>query len=228
MILVPLFLLFFSSCKKEDGGPIIGTVKDNQGIEYQTVEIEDQEWMQENLAVGKYNDGSNIPHVQDPAKWASLDSGAWCYYEDENGEVYGKLYNWYAVNDKRGMCPEGWHVPDDKDWNLLVNQFEGMQNAGAMLKSVATVPDDHPRWINPNAHATNSSEFTAIPGGMRTPEGEFKWLGSFGSYWTTTEGVEDNAWRYGLNYNDTKVYRSQRNMNYGFSVRCVRSTEDLD
>ncbi len=223
-----LFISAFLSCKKEDGGPITGSVKDNEGNEYLTVVIQDQEWISENLRVSKYNNGSSIPHVQNMEEWAKLESGAWCYHSDDDGKVYGKLYNWYAVNDKRGICPKGWHVPTDKEWNIMINEFKGIHLAGGKLKSTATVPDDHPRWINPNANATDEIEFSAVPGGIRTPDGEFKFLGSFGAYWTNSETHGENAWKYGMSYNDSKIYRHRRDKNYGYSVRCVRSTEGID
>lgn len=223
-----LFLTVFFSCKKEDGGPITGTVKDNEGNEYSTVVIDDQEWMRENLRVSKYNDGSTIRHVYEKEAWAKMESGAWTYHIGDDGKVYGKLYNWYAVNDKRGICPKGWHVPTDKEWNIMINRFKGIHLAGAKLKSTATVPDDHPRWIGPNANATDQSDFSAIPGGIITPDGEFKFLGSFGAYWTNSETHGENAWKYGMSYNDTKIYRHRRSKKYGYSVRCVRSIKGID
>ncbi len=227
-VFILLLTAAFLSCKKEDGGPITGSVKDNEGNEYLTVVIGDQEWMRENLRVSKYNDGTTIRHVQDKSEWAKLKSGAWCYHIDDNGEVYGKLYNWYAVNEKKGICPKGWHVPTDKEWNIMINKFDGIHKAGGKLKSTATTPDIHPRWINPNANATNESDFSAVPGGIRTHAGEFKYLGSFGAYWTSCETYGENAWKYGMSYNDTKIYRHRRDKNYGYSVRCVRSTEGID
>lgn len=228
IFVICIFLsVFILSCKK-DKSPIIGSVEDSQGNVYLTVETETQEWMKENLIVTKFNNGDNIAQVQNPEEWKELTSGAWCYYDDENGETYGILYNWYAVNDKRGICPEGWKVPSDNDWNLFINEFDGINLAGGKLKSVSTVPDEHPRWINPNANATDESGFTAIPGGFRDGEGKFHHLGSFGGWWTNTEDSNNNAWKYGMSYNDEKIHRFPKAKNYGYSVRCVRETEDLD
>lgn len=83
--------------------------------------------MAENLAVSRYRNGDEIPQVQDAAEWNRLTTGAWCYYENNsaNGVTYGKLYNWYAVNDPRGLAPEGWHVPSDNEWQMLVEKTGG-------------------------------------------------------------------------------------------------------
>jgi uncharacterized protein (TIGR02145 family) len=228
VLIAIIIALIFCSCNKPDGGPIIGKVEDSEGNIYFTVEFEEQEWMKENLIISKYNNGDDIPQVQSAAEWAALTTGAYCYYYNENDKGYGKLYNWYAVNDKRGICPEGWHVPTDNDWNILVNVYEGINLAGGKLKAVATVPDEHPRWINPNANATDESEFSAVPGGFRAADGEFKHIGSFGGWWTSTDEYNDNAWNYGMSYNDEEIHRFARNKKSGYSVRCVRNTADIN
>lgn len=228
IVFISLVLIFSSSSCKKDDKPIIGSVEDSQGNVYLTVETESQEWMKENLIVTEYNNGDEIPQVQDDEEWANLETGAWCYYNHESGETYGKLYNWYAVQDKRGICPDGWKVPTDNDWTVLVNEFNGINLAGGSLKSVHTVPDEHPRWINPNVNASDESGFSATPGGFRNHEGMFQHLGSFGGWWTSSKEYNENAWKFGLSYNDEKVHNYPRNKKYGFSVRCVRETEDLE
>ena len=79
--------------------------------------------MLKNLDVSKYRNGDDIPQVTDATTWANLTTGAWCYYENNtaNGTVYGKLYNWFAVNDPRGLAPSGWHIPSQAEWVTLQN-----------------------------------------------------------------------------------------------------------
>ncbi len=227
LVLILSFTVLFVSCKKDDGGPVIGNVTDKQGNKYETVEINSQEWMKENLIISQYNNGDAIPQVQDETEWKNLTTGAWCYYNDTNGVIYGKLYNWYAINDERGICPPGWHIPTTNDWIILANEYKGTNIAGGYLKAVAKVPDKHPRWINPNAGATNTSKFTALPGGFRNVEAEFRHLGSLGVWWTSSLDINKVPWMVALSYNDEKVQKHPRPKKHGFSVRCVRSTVGL-
>ena len=182
-----------------------------------TVTIGGQVWMQKNLNVSKYRNGDDIPQVQDPTAWAALTTGAWCYYENNtaNGTVYGILYNWYAVNDPRGLAPTGYHVPSDGEWTTLTNFLGGESVAGGKMKATTL-------WNSPNTGATNSSCFTGLPGGLRTNDGAFGTIGSLGSWWSSSQLDATIAWHRDLDYINSFVGRYDSGKQNGFSVRCVR------
>jgi len=136
--------------------------------------------------------------------------------------LYGKLYNWYAVNDSRGLCPTGWHVPSDAEWTTLTDFLGGESVAGGPLKSTATQPTLG-GWIVPNTGATNSSGFTGLPGGYRDYSGDFLSLGYEGNWWSSSNAAGIGvAWNRNLNFYNANVYRNNYVHNGGFSVRCVR------
>src|SRR5947207_14523233 len=143
------------------------------GKTYKTVKIGNQVWMAENLDVSTYRNGDIIPQVQDPKIWSDLKTGAWCYYEDksEMGERYGKLYNWYAVNDPRGLAPEGWHIPSDAEWTKLTEFLGGKIGSSVKIKS--------PKGWAKDGNGANETGFTALPGGTRSIE-LFSFAGSYG------------------------------------------------
>ncbi len=138
-----------------------------------------QSWMTTNLDVDHYRNGDPIPHVTDPTEWKNLTTGAYCYYANDSAKyaaVYGKLYNWYVVNDPRGLAPEGWHVPTDFEWTTLTDCLGGVSVAGGPMKETGTS-----HWILPNEGATNESGFTGLPGGVRSSQdGSFFDLGDNG------------------------------------------------
>jgi uncharacterized protein (TIGR02145 family) len=198
-----------------------------------TVTIGSQEWTAENLNVEHYRNGDLIPQVQDEDKWLKLKTGAWCYYENnsENGKTYGKLYNWYAVNDSRGLAPEGWHVPSDAEWTKLTDDLGGITKEGKdddgskywYIESVGGKLKSKLLWNSPNEGATNSTGFTAFPGGGRDPSEGFGGIGELGNFWSASAGSNGNAWFYVL-YSDYSVIMcfSFGGKSPGFSVRCVR------
>lgn len=129
------------------------------------VSICDQVWMTKNLDVDKYRNGDAIPQVTSSSEWESLGTGAWCWYNNDSANyaaTYGKLYNWYAVNDPRGLAPAGWHMPSDLEWSTLATCLGGDGVAGGKMKGTGTA-----FWQEPNAGAINSSGFTELPGGYR-------------------------------------------------------------
>ena len=148
-----------------------------------TIPIDTQLWGCANLDVTEYANGDPIPEVTDQATWAALTTGAWCYYNNDplNGAIYGKLYNWYAVNDPRGLVPAGYHVPTNTDWINLINYLGGDLVAGGPLKEAGTV-----HWTSPNVGATNSSGFTGLPGGFRDTAGAFQSINDISYWWTST------------------------------------------
>ncbi len=154
-----------------------------------TTRICSQTWMTKNLDVAYYRNGDPIPQVIDPDQWSNLTTGAWCYYNNDpsTADVYGKLYNWHAINDPRGLAPEGWHLPSMPEFQSLRNCLSGASVAGGKMKEVGTS-----HWISPNAGANNSSGFTALPGGFRKLDGEFYSLGVKG-YWYTSTSFLDNT-----------------------------------
>jgi len=185
-----------------------------------TIVIGTQQWMRENLDVLTYRNGDIIPQVTDAIAWAALTTGAWCYYNNDvaNGAIYGKLYNWYAVNDSRGLAPAGWHIPTDAEWTTLSTLLGGESVAGDKMKTTGTT-----RWTTPNAGATNESGFAGLPGGGRYSAGTFSSVGSLGYWWSATESNSTDAWSRYLDYNSGSLYRYdyfyKKN---GFSVRCLR------
>ena len=183
-----------------------------------TVVIGTQQWMEKNLDVMTYRDGTVIPEVTGVAAWAALTTGAWCWYSNSaaNGAIYGKLYNWYAVNDPRGLAPQGWHIPTDAEWITLGTLLGGDAVAGGKMKSTGTT-----RWTTPNTSATNQSGFSGLPGGQHIPDGRFFSLGEYGYWWSATESTPYALYR-NLSYNDGYLYRTNDSKRDGFSVRCLR------
>jgi len=201
-----------------------GTViSDIEGNTYNTVQIGEQCWMKSNLKVSKYRNRDNIPTGLSNSAWQATTSGAYAIYNNDpvNDGLYGKLYNHYAVTDSRGLCPKGWHVPSDAEWTTLENQLGGSDVAGGALKSTATQPTPG-GWNPPNTGATNSSGFTALPGGLRNGGGDFNGMANHGCWWSSSVSSESNAWDYYLYFNNSAIYRYFTNRSVGFSVRCCR------
>jgi len=182
-----------------------------------TVTICDQVWMVKNLDVTTYRNGDPIPQVTDPSEWAGLTTGAWCYYENntENGKIYGKLYNWYAVNDTRGLAPQGWHIPGEKEWLELISFLGGDDLAGGKLKATTL-------WESPNTDANNSSGFSALPGGMRSYDGRFGFIYKVAGFWSSSENIDDIAWYRALYSTGSDISRYSDYKTFGLSVRCVK------
>ena len=194
-----------------------------------TVTIGTQDWTKYNLNVTTYSNGDIIPEVQDLTAWASLTTGAWCHYNNDpaNDAIYGKLYNWYAVTDPRGIAPSGFHVPTDGEWTTLTD-FLGNPNfpggifgnqdlVGGKMKSTGTS-----LWASPNAEATNESGFTGLPGGRRSYNGSFTAIGSFGAWWSLYEISSMEFGACFLNSDDGRANRIRSDQTNGFSVRCIR------
>jgi uncharacterized protein (TIGR02145 family) len=174
--------------------------------------------MRKNLSTIKYTNGDSIPQITDQSNWANLTTGAWCWYNNDSanyGSVYGKLYNWYAISDQRGVCPIGWHIPNDTEWSLLLDSLGGASIAGGALKSLSG-------WEYPNLGASNSSGFSALPGGLRGNSGYFNVAGSQGYFWSSSLQDIDRPYFRNLNANYTSVYRGYGYSKDGFSVRCVK------
>jgi len=185
---------------------------------YKSVKIGTQTWMSVNLNVSTFRNGDPIPQAKTDEEWKKAgdnEQPAWCYYDNDpaNGAKYGKLYNWYAVIDPRGLAPEGWHVPSDAEWTKLTD-FLGGEVAGTKMKSTSG-------WAE-NGNGTNTSGFSGLPGGYRYYNGSFDDVGGDGNWWSSTEDLTGNAWYRYLNYLNGNVYRYDSNKKNGFSVRCLR------
>jgi len=202
---------------------IYGTLTDQDGNVYKTITIGSQTWMAENLRTRIYRNGGPIPEVTDSLVWAYLSTGGYCNYNYTSNidtiATYGRLYNWYAVNDDRNIAPEGWHVATNEEWMTLVNYLQGDTIAGGMLKEAGTT-----HWNNPNIGATNESGFTALPGGYKYAKWVFAEIGMYGYWWTASEGneIDEFAWHVHLCSCYILVGGCECPKNFGYSVRCVK------
>lgn len=181
--------------------------------EVSSVKIGNQIWMLENLNVTRYRDGTPIAEVSNQATWDNLSTGAWCNYSNDPSfaSIYGKLYNYYAVADSRGLCPSGWHVPTDAEYTTLTNFLAN--NTGGKMKSAG--------FATPNTGATNSSGYTALPGGWRQT-GSFSSESNSGMWWTSTEANSTTAYARELHSSFSDCYQTTKNKKWGASVRCIK------
>jgi uncharacterized protein (TIGR02145 family) len=184
----------------------------------QTVTIGTQTWTTKNLDVATFRNGDLIPEAKTDEEWKAAGKNkqpAWCYYDNKaaNGTKYGKLYNWYAVNDYRGLAPAGWHVPTDEEWTVLSTYLGGEEVAGKKMKSTSG-------WLD-NGNGTNSSGFSGLPG-VRSSKGSFSLVGDYGIWWSASEIFATGAWFRLLNDDDSNLYRNADVKYNGFSVRCVK------
>ena len=207
------------------------TVTDIDGNVYQTVQIGEQLWMKENLKVTHYNNGDEIPTGYSNDEWANLSTGAYAVYDDNesNADTYGYLYNWYAVDDDRGVCPASWHVPTDGEYTALSDYLGGTSVAGGKLKECTegSCPESE-YWYSPNTGATNESGFTALPGGAHYYYyGNGRHMGYNGSFWSSTEYGSNDAWHRGLDHDYSEISRRDYGKDSGFSVRCVRDDTEI-
>ncbi len=205
---------------------------DIDGNIYQIVKIGNQWWMAENLKVTHYRNGDAIPNVTAVSTWSTLSTGAYCNYNNDTTNVatYGRLYNWFAVDDSRNIAPAGWHVPTDDEWKELemhlgmtqaqadlMNQARGTDEGGK-LKEAGTV-----HWSTPNTGATNSSGFTALPAGNVDGDvGNFNNLNNWCDFWTSSHLATIYGIYRNMENDISMITRGRCLRSYGFSVRCVR------
>jgi uncharacterized protein (TIGR02145 family) len=188
---------------------------------YKMIQIGDQLWMAENLNADKFRNGDAIPHAKTDEEWklaGEKGQPAWCYYNNDpaKGKIYGKLYNWHAINDQRGLAPEGWQISSDEDWEKLIKLLGGKEVAGGKLKEVGTK-----YWRSPNLEATNTSGFSALPGGCRSADGSFMYSRT-GHWWSPSKSKWGDAHHRRLENDRGAVYSNCCGYkNWGFSVRCV-------
>jgi uncharacterized protein (TIGR02145 family) len=217
---------------------IEASVVDIDGNIYKTIGIGSQIWVAENLRVSKYSNGDYLSLPGNDMWWRMITTGCYAWFDDDSTwqNIYGALYDWVAVSDARGLCPEGWHIPGDNDWLKMINYIDvDSTQLGNVLKSCRQVGSSlggecntevHPRWDEDASHSgSDQFKFGALPGGFRLFDGSFpNFLGSNGQWWSSekTDGGS-TAIAYGLNSSSSILYRDKFNKRFGFSVRCVKA-----
>ena len=220
-----------------------------------SVKIGNQEWMNENLSLVTFRNGDTIPLAKTNEEWEAAGENAqpaWCYYENktENGTLFGKLYNWYAVNDQRGLAPAGWHIATDKEWKTLSDFIGGEKTAGKKLKSknkwleykgkdvcntcetwsteyragnsCAACKDKRQTTGMFAGTGTDEFGFNALPGGYRFGDGYFSKIGEFCGWWTSTDGAVHYTWARSVISKGKNLYRTFYDKEDGLFVRCVK------
>lgn len=231
LIVIAAFFLY--NCDDKSNNPKADlTVTDIDGNVYKTVRIGNQTWMAENLNVAHYRNGDSIPEIIDNNEWRNAGMGATCLY-DHNlalGDLYGRLYNWYALYDARGLAPDGWRIPNDDDWKEL-EEYLGMSKAeandyefrgtdqGSQLAGKADLWIDDVLVKNPNFA---KSKFDAVPGGFRNGAGKFYSINIEAYFWTLTEYYNYFAFHRLISSYYSNIYRFRSFKNSGYSVRCIK------
>ena len=216
---------------------VAGSVTDIDGNVYHTVTIGNQVWMKANLKVSRYRNGTAIPSGLTNAAWTATSSGATALFNNDvtNDSKYGKLYNWYAVVNPAGLCPTGWRMPMKREWNVLTKFLDpafdtslvggGNPNvAGGKLKQAGTVQIGNSLWFAPNTDASNSSQFTGLPGGLRNETGNYFHLGVRGHWWSSSQHNSTFSWYSALYYTSATIDRTIVDKRMGLSVRCISET----
>lgn len=216
----------------------VGIINDIDGNTYKTIGIGSQVWMSENLRVTRYRNGYNLSQPgHNDYLWTAITTGVFAWFDNDASwkNIYGALYDWRAVSDTNGLCPEGWHIPANEEYEQLLNYIGGEKNiAGMLLKSCRQVDSpfggecnttEHPRWdANNTHHGTDEYNFAAMPGGFRLYDGFFPtFLGYNTQWWSSTEAsTENDAIAYGLNYQSSAFFSDKYNKKFGFSIRCLK------
>jgi uncharacterized protein (TIGR02145 family) len=228
LLLIAITLSGISSTTAQTPGTEM--VTDNDGNVYRTVLIGKYMWMAENLKTTSYNNGIKIPNITDSIAWRGLVTGAYCWYQNNEGNanIYGALYNWYAVNTGR-LCPDGWRVPTDNEWKDLEGTADTRYDqgdpvwdkqsgrgldAGKRLKAVSG-------WCS-RGNGTDDLGFSALPGGERCSRGRFFVGGRSGFLWSSSEKNDSIAWYRNMIYGLDDIYRNIHPKWMGFAVRCIR------
>jgi uncharacterized protein (TIGR02145 family) len=185
------------------------------GYDYRVVPIGGRCWFAENLRSDRYRNGDPIPGNLSASQWSTTTSGAQAVYENKpaNLAAYGRLYNWYAVKDRRGLCPKGFHVPSDGEWMTIEEALGGKGVAGKAMKATSS---DRPSW-----NGSNASGFSGLPAGFRSNYGNFYSMGDSGYWWSSSPNGGYAVYRF-LSSGYSNVFRYYNGPQDGFSVRCVR------
>lgn len=187
----------------------------------QEVKIGTQTWATKNLDIRTFRNGDSIPEAKTNEEWiaaAKQGKPACCYYHNDlaNGSTYGKLYNWYAVNDPRGLAPEGFHIPNHAEWTRLTDFLGGKEKAGEKMKSTSGWKESG------NGNGTNANDFAGLPGGFRDDFGSFGYIGFFGYWWSSMEAGPSGAWSSQLYYQYHYLGWNDFVKPCGLSVRCLK------
>jgi uncharacterized protein (TIGR02145 family) len=202
-----LIVFFYGSLAPAKGQEV---VKDYDGNVYKTIKVDSRIWMADNLKVTHYRNGELIPNIKESQQWSNLTKGACCDLTDNpaNTKAFGLLYNWYTVADVRNVCPAGWHVPSDAEWNELTTLLSGDKGPGGAL---------------PGSAAINQNLFRFLPEGFRGYEGEFTGLGyGGGGWWSGTESTAGIAFYRNVNYNTPGRQHMEGRKSFGYSIRCIK------
>ena len=230
IIIIALVMFIGISCKKNDNNPEIpyGSMTDQAGNIYKTIEIGSQTWMAENLKTTKYNDNKDIPNVTGNSAWSNLTTPAYSWYDNDeakNKPLYGALYNWFTVNTGK-LCPTGWHVPTDTEFKTLetylgmsVAQADGISwrgtDQGTQLKNSSG-------W-KAGENGTNISGFSALPGGYRfQQDGAFNNKGELSYWWSSNESGPTKGYYRRLDGSNAGAYRESAIKTAGKYIRCVK------
>ena len=202
-----VYIIINSSC---------GTDETTKITELKDVEIGDQIWMKYDLYVNTFRNGDTIYNAITNKEWevaGDNKKAAWCFYKIKNNNrlKFGKLYNWYAVNDPCGLAPKGYHIPSYNEWKKLMKNLGGVYVAGKKMKSIEA-------WYDSN----NESGFSALPGGSRNYNG-FNYVGVFGNWWTSSESGETHAVYFNLYIGSNILNQGSDYKSSGYSVRCLKN-----
>jgi uncharacterized protein (TIGR02145 family) len=198
------FCLILFSCS--------GSYKDQDGNSFKTVQIGDQLWMAENLNVTHFRNGDEIPTGKSSSDWqreGEAGNPMWCNQGNDPGlsKKYGRLYNWFAVNDPRGLAPRGWHVASDAEWKNLTDFYGGEVSAALKIRTTGS---------------PGEAGFGGLPGGGCKENGTFYGYGTTGLWWTSSEVNTIYGWMRLLNYKYCNIFSLDENKLYGLSVRCIK------
>lgn len=191
----------------------------NRGQVMIEMTIGNQIWMTENLNVEEFRNGDPIKHIKSAKEWKKAGENgvpAWCYYDNDsnNDIVHGKLYNWHAINDPRGLAPQGWHIPTTDEWNILIEHLGGEKEAGGNLKDLIQRTE--------NQKSNKQQKLKSLTSGVRNYEGSFYNFRKIGSWWSANEFVFSQSFFYFLNYDLNVIMRGNVEKANGLSVRCIK------
>lgn len=197
---------------------LVAQIAENK-IDTDSIKIGSQVWLAQDLNLSHFRNGDSIPEVEDPQSWKEAGKKgmpAWCLYDDPGPSKrnYHKLYNWYVVNDQRGLAPVGWHIPSDSEWTVLTSFLGLLNEAGGKMKSTSG-------WAY-NGNGSNESGFTGLPGGFRFDDGPFQEIGRLGFWWSASGMGTKAAVRY-LSYVDNHVNTGWPEKGSGYFVRCIKN-----
>lgn len=218
-LLLLIILLGYSDSYSDNRILLKETVVDIDGNIYNTIKIGNQVWMLDNLNVSRYRNGDAVNNVTDYDLWDVTTSGAWSFYENNKkfSKSYGRLYNWYAINDPRGLAPKGWHIPSYKEWRELIDCLGGDMVAGEFIKFYSRIGHLSPR-------ETMNSEFDNVFGGSRYLGGMFCFRRYNGYFWTSTKKDINQSFYVNINFSNSNVYMDYDFNKNGLAVRCVKDS----